>query len=123
MGVFVCFLEVSAMIRSAWLSVIPVVLAVGCGSKPVDLPYAQRTTLEDTVRQVAEEFLRRSESGDVASWMALFSSDESMRYAMGGSVWGTIGGHGTIGVGTIVFPTPIVSGPPLACAQGSVGPC
>lgn len=75
------------MIRSVWLSLIPVVLAVGCQPKPVDISYAQRTEIADTVRQAAENFLRQSESGNVADWMALFSKNENMRYTMGGSVW------------------------------------
>ena len=75
------------MVRSVWLSIIPVVLIVGCQPKPVDLTYAQRTTIANTVRQVADQFLRQSQSGDVAGWMALFSSDENMRYVLGGSVW------------------------------------
>ena len=75
------------MLRSAWLSVIPVALIVGCQSRSLDLTYLQQTAVADEVRQVADEFLRRSESGDVAGWMALFGSDEDVRYAISGSVW------------------------------------
>ncbi len=75
------------MVRSAWLSVIPVALIVGCQSRSLDLTYLQQTAIADEIRQVADQFLRRSESGDVAGWMALFSSEENMRYAISGSVW------------------------------------
>jgi ketosteroid isomerase-like protein len=85
--VYVCLREVSEMIRAVWLSLIPVVLAVGCQPKPADISYTQRTEIEDTVKQVADQFLRQSESGNVVGWMALFSKDENMRYTMGGSVW------------------------------------
>ena len=75
------------MLRSAWLSVIPVALIVGCQSRSLDLTYLQQTAIADEVRQVADQFLRRSESGDVAGWMTLFGSDEDVRYAISGSVW------------------------------------
>lgn len=75
------------MYRSAWFSVILVALVVGCQSQPVNLTYVQQTRIADEVRQVTDQFLQRSESGNVSGWMTLFSSDEDVRYAMGGSVW------------------------------------
>ncbi len=75
------------MLRSAWLSVIPVAVIFGCQSRSLDLTYLQKTEVADEVRQVADQFLRRSESGDVAGWMTLFASDEHLRYAISGSVW------------------------------------
>jgi uncharacterized protein (TIGR02246 family) len=75
------------LIKTGLISVILVALVVCCQSQPINLTCEQQARIADEVRQVADQFLRLSESGNVSGWMTLFSSDEDMRYAMGGSVW------------------------------------